>query len=75
MGWTQVCPDCGNTLSNSGAESRGDGDIYDVWYCDECHCAKYRIHANYCRCIDCGDGGGTVERVYDEPDYSFFEPY
>lgn len=69
---------------NHGAESQGDGDMYDVWYCTDCHCAKYHVHAKYCECQACAErfcgkySGGDevyVERVHDEPNYDFFEPY
>jgi hypothetical protein len=77
-----MCPDCGFTLSNAGAESQGDGDMYDVWYCNTCHCRKYHEHASYCECIECasrffgkhGDGK-YLQRVHDEPDPCFGEPY
>jgi hypothetical protein len=79
---TQVCPDCGGFLSNHGAESCGDGDVYDVWYCIDCHCAKYHVHARYCECQACterGLGHNTgevfIERVYEEPEYDFWAPY
>src|SRR5438093_7885826 len=48
MSKVMMCPDCGTMLMNHGAESQGDGDIYDVWYCNECHCTKYRFHSWYC---------------------------
>lgn len=58
------CPNCGGPCSNHGAESRGDGDIYDVWWCrGEGQCGPVlHIHADYCKC---GCGGGHVESVYD----------
>ena len=41
--------------------SRGDGDIYDEWGCENyrggCGGAKYEVHASYCAC---GCGGGEV---------------
>ena len=70
-----TCPDCGTTIVNHGAESQGDGDIYDVWYCIDCHCAKYHSHAKYCECQACRErfcgaisGEVYLERVHDEPD-------
>lgn len=72
---TQECPDCGTTLSCEGAESRGDGDMYQGWYCHDCHCRKYEEHASYCRCIDCQSGCSKWHRVEDDPNPSFGEPY
>lgn len=75
------CPDCHTMLQNHGAESRGDGDMYDVWYCNDCHCVKYHAHAKYCQCNRCLSNGYELtgfiywERVEDELNYDFFAPY
>lgn len=55
------CPQCGAKLENNGAESKGDGDIYDVLWCDECGPA-YHWHASYC---ECGCGGDRLFNVID----------
>ena len=55
------CPNCGSQLSNHGAASRGDGDIYDELHCRECG-PVYEWHADYC---ECGCGGGRLVNVYD----------
>lgn len=61
-GW--FCSECEKPLTNSGAESRGDGDIYDVWVCDE-HGPILHVHADYC---ECGCGGEQIDNVYDPDD-------
>lgn len=63
---TPECPYCGDgkPLDNDGAESKGDGDMYDVLSCPE-HGPIYHHHATYCRC---GCGGGRLFNVYD-PDF------
>lgn len=58
------CPECGGKLDNHGAESRGDGDIYDTLSCPECG-PVYEWHATYCRCQACGDTGSHLVNVYD----------
>lgn len=64
--WT--CLVCGEPLANDGAESRGDGDLYDTWSCDE-HGRIYDVHADFC---ECGCGGGQIEEVYDA---EYFAPH
>lgn len=71
----QTCPDCDSVLCCEGAESQGDGDMYQGWYCNDCHARKYEEHASYCECIDCQNGNSKWRRVYDDPDPCFFEPY
>lgn len=72
MSYPGDCPDCSDTLFNWGAMSRGDGDIYDEWGCENyrggCGGAKYEVHASYCKC---GCGGGAVHRVNDQNEPSF----
>lgn len=58
-----TCPDCGERLHNEGAESQGDGDIYDVWACPQCETRKFEHDASYCAC---GCGGGELVRVHDD---------
>ena len=71
-----TCPECERPCSNHGAESRGDGDMYDVWACDRCHRRCYEVHAGYCECIDCQGGCGRVHRCDDEPDTFYIgDPY
>lgn len=55
------CPNCGESLANHGAQSHGDGDIFDELYCPLCG-PVYHWHATYC---ECGCGGGRLENVYD----------
>lgn len=47
------CPDCGHPLSNWGAASHGDGDIFDEIGCDECEEVIEECHASYCTCNEC----------------------
>lgn len=49
------CPRCSCGMEGHGAESRGDGDIYDLWVCWSCF-SRHEIHASYC---ECGCGGGV----------------
>ncbi len=64
--WVELpeCPNCGGQLDNAGAQSDGDGDIYDVLSCRECG-PVFHWHASYCRC---GCGGHRLFNVYD-PDW------
>jgi ribosomal protein L37E len=64
--WVELpeCPNCGGKLENEGAESQGDGDMYDVLSCRECG-PVYHWHASYC---ECGCGGHRLFNVYD-PDW------
>jgi hypothetical protein len=47
------CPTCGYPLSNWGAASDGDGDLYDEIGCDACQEVVRKIHAETCECVDC----------------------
>jgi hypothetical protein len=64
--WVELpkCHQCGGPLENSGAESQGDGDIYDLLCCAECGPA-YEWHATYCRCDRCGGQGDRLINVID----------
>lgn len=64
------CPTCGEALSNGGAESKGDGDIYDIWDCKNCG-PTYEVHATYCQC---GCGGRAIYNIQD-PEWFPFDPY
>lgn len=55
------CIVCDNPLGLEGAESRGDGDIYDVYTCPD-HGRIFEVHASYCQC-GCGDH--WVNEVFD----------
>lgn len=47
------CPKCGFALSNLGAASHGDGDIFDEIGCDFCQETIEERHASYCTCQQC----------------------
>jgi hypothetical protein len=47
------CPKCQYPLTNWGAGSDGDGDIYDEIGCDRCEETIRKEHASYCTCSDC----------------------
>ena len=53
----RCCPVCNEPLSNWGATSSGNGDIYDEIGCDMCGEIVEEIHASYCTCIDCDPFG------------------
>jgi len=64
--WCELpeCPNCGGALENCGAQSQGDGDIYDLLECRECG-PVFEWHASYCRCERCGGMGDRLINVYD----------
>ncbi len=57
------CPDCETPLGNWGAESDGDGGIYDVLGCGECGLAQFQRHATYCLCAECAEGVNKMHRI------------
>lgn len=68
--WCELpeCPNCGGPLENHGAESHGDGDMYDLLVCckGEPPCGPvYEWHASYCRCERCGGRGDRLVNIYD----------
>lgn len=69
------CPDCGAPCENHGAESRGDGDMYDAWHCPKCLRRCFEVHASYCECVDCEGHCGKVHRVEDDGCYYVGDPY
>ena len=60
-------PRCTKALQNHGAESHGDGDIFDLLWCPD-HGPVYHFHADYCRCRDCRYGENKLHDVWD-PEY------
>ncbi len=77
--WTELpkCPNCGAPLHNYGAESHGDGDMYDLLVCEGypaeteywekgVPCGPvFEWHASYCRCERCGGVGDRLINIYD----------
>lgn len=51
------CPKCDYPLTNWGAASDGDGDIYDEIGCDRCEEVIRKEHASYCTCPECDPWG------------------
>lgn len=51
------CPKCDYPLTNWGAASDGDGDIYDEIGCDRCEEVVRKEHASYCTCPECDPWG------------------
>lgn len=82
--WCELpeCPNCGAKLHNHGAESHGDGDIYDLLVCEGHPAGEdeegnqveatppcgpvYEWHASYCRCERCGGHGDRLINIYDQ---------
>lgn len=75
--WCELpeCPNCGSKLHNHGAESHGDGDMYDLLVCEgerdpetgemSPPCGPiYEWHASYCRCERCVYGDRLIN-IYD----------
>lgn len=52
-----LCPKCDYPLTNWGAASDGDGDIYDEIGCDRCEEVIRKEHASYCTCLECDPYG------------------
>lgn len=81
------CPKCDYPLTNWGAASKGDGDIYDEIGCDRCEEIVEERHASYCSCPECEPYGindseddyeqhGDLDcpncgHEYDEIDYEY----
>lgn len=62
------CPKCGKALSNWGAASHGDGDIFDEIGCGFCQEVIHERHATYCKCPDC-QPYGNFEDDDEEEDF------
>lgn len=71
-------------MFNHGAESHGDGDVYDLLCCDgkrdpetgklSVPCGPiFEWHASYCRCERCGGSGNRLINIYD-PEYMQMPP-
>ncbi len=68
------CRLCGTPLTNAGAASHGDGDLFDEIRCDECNMLVAEFHTSYCACDDCREGMSKWHSVEEEPD-PYFAPY
>lgn len=65
------CPECGSFLVNEGAQSDGDGDLYDALYCPNCQELMGKANERWINCV--GNVFTSEEEYYELGDFDHCE--